>query len=285
MRADVQKVQQKRIRSRMTIRNFVRTAILRHLKVIIFACLVITAWTDAPRVRAQLRLNPRIVQLDAAPQDEACLDGFQNRRATFGDWVCVTADVANETSADNQAAASRKNAGVGPAGPDTCLSGFVWRMVTPKDHVCVTPVVRTAVTQDNRANASRKKKPWCDQYAQQVMLKVIDAAKSGCKLTNVSLWSESQIEHFKFCMQNPQSTSRQADQTRDDELKTCKAGVAKPTTASAASQPEENVEGGNAGRMPRNCDDGSVIEQIRCRWFTSSNPDSNSTSPKSTTGK
>lgn len=161
-----------------------------------------------------------------ASQDEACLDGSVHRRATSNDWVCVAAGVAGQAQVDNQAAASRRNPGGGPYGPDTCKSGFVWRGVTPTDHVCVTPDVRDAVQRDNSASASRKKKPWCDQYARQAMAIVVEGAKQACTPSDASLWSQNQTDHYAFCMQNPQTASGQAGQTRDGDLKACKEAIA-----------------------------------------------------------
>lgn len=84
-----------------------------------------------------------------------CLVGWVWREARPGDQVCVTGAVRAQTRADNAAAASRRQPGGGPYGPDTCRQGFVWREAYPGDHVCVTGATRAQAAADNAAAASR----------------------------------------------------------------------------------------------------------------------------------
>lgn len=202
-------------------------------------CAFVAGSAMAPELSAQT--PPKKVRMlgkrTPPPLDEACLDGFSHRLSTSSDWVCVSADTATRTRADNDAAASRRNPGGGAYGPDTCRTGFVWRGVTPNDHVCVTPDVRDGVVRDNSANASRKKKPWCEQYARQVMVSVVEAAKGACAQSNASLWSTNQSEHYTTCMGSPQTASNQANQARDSELKSCK--TAAQTKAKAEQEAAE----------------------------------------------
>ena len=65
------------------------------------------------------------------------------------DVVCVTPDVRAQANEDNALAASRRNPGGGPFGPDTCRSGYVWREAVADDHVCVTPATRSQARNDN----------------------------------------------------------------------------------------------------------------------------------------
>ena len=81
-----------------------------------------------------------------------CAQGFVWREASSIDRVCVVPATRTQAAADNAAAASRKQPGGGPYGPDTCKQGFVWREAFPNDHVCVIPATRAQVAADN-ANA------------------------------------------------------------------------------------------------------------------------------------
>jgi hypothetical protein len=85
-----------------------------------------------------------------------CLQGFVWREATPDDKVCVPPDVRTRTRNENAQAASRRQPGGGPFGPDTCRQGFVWREAVPNDHVCVTPDIRTQARADNAQAGARR---------------------------------------------------------------------------------------------------------------------------------
>jgi hypothetical protein len=87
---------------------------------------------------------------------DRCLQGFVWREASPSDHVCVTPAVRSETRDENAQAASRREPGGGPFGPDTCRQGFVWREAFPNDHVCVPPASRSRAAADNAAAASRR---------------------------------------------------------------------------------------------------------------------------------
>lgn len=78
------------------------------------------------------------------------------REAYPNDHVCVTPATRTQAASDNAAAASRRQPGGGPFGPDTCKQGYVWREAIPTDHVCVTPTIRTQTKADNDQAATRK---------------------------------------------------------------------------------------------------------------------------------
>jgi hypothetical protein len=86
---------------------------------------------------------------------QRCLQGFVWREANAQDHVCVPPAERTDTRAENQLAASRRQPGGGPFGPDTCRQGFVWREAFPGDHVCVPPASRTRATSSNAAGPSR----------------------------------------------------------------------------------------------------------------------------------
>ncbi len=111
-----------------------------------------------------IQVNPRSAaigpnQAQVTVQSEyasRCLIGYVWREAFSGDKVCVAVATRAQARTDNAAAASRRNPGGGPYGPDTCRQGYVWREVIPSDHVCVTPAVRTQAQQDNSQATNRR---------------------------------------------------------------------------------------------------------------------------------
>ena len=84
-----------------------------------------------------------------------CLQGWVWREASPADHVCVTGATRTQAAQDNAQAASRRNPGGGPFGPDTCKQGFVWREAFPNDHVCVTGQIRSQAADDNSHAAER----------------------------------------------------------------------------------------------------------------------------------
>lgn len=91
----------------------------------------------------------------AAPAQPACRSGYVWREAFPGDAVCVSPQARDQAQRDNALAASRRQPGGGPHGPNTCRQGYVWRAARENDLVCVTPTVRDQVIADNAAAASR----------------------------------------------------------------------------------------------------------------------------------
>ncbi len=87
---------------------------------------------------------------------DACASGFVWREAVAGDHVCVTPFERKAAATENALAASRRNPGGGPYGPNTCLSGYVWRVVVSSDLVCVTPAERSAAAAQNSLGPSRR---------------------------------------------------------------------------------------------------------------------------------
>lgn len=87
---------------------------------------------------------------------DRCVQGYVWREANSTDHTCVVPSTRAETRNENTLAASRRQSGGGPYGPDTCKQGFVWRDTGPSDHVCVTPASRSRANQDNAAAAARR---------------------------------------------------------------------------------------------------------------------------------
>jgi hypothetical protein len=86
---------------------------------------------------------------------DRCLQGFVWREAQPSDHVCVPVAERTDTRNENALAASRRQPGGGPFGPDTCRQGFVWREAFSGDHVCVPPASRTRASSSNAAAAQR----------------------------------------------------------------------------------------------------------------------------------
>jgi len=84
-----------------------------------------------------------------------CLQGYVWRKAYSGDFVCVTPANRTQAAADNAAALSRVQSGVGAYGAYTCVQGYVWRQVVPDDYTCVTPAVRSQAWYDNSQAGNR----------------------------------------------------------------------------------------------------------------------------------
>jgi hypothetical protein len=85
---------------------------------------------------------------------DRCQPGYVWRLAVPSDHVCVTIEVQNQVTVDNQLAPSRvKNSG--PFGADTCLDGFVWREAVPGDHICVTVETRRLAAEENNLGPTR----------------------------------------------------------------------------------------------------------------------------------
>jgi hypothetical protein len=95
----------------------------------------------------------------AAPQPDACIEGYVWREAYPDDHVCVTPATREQAAIDNRLAATRRQVQGGGYGPDTCQAGFVWREARPDDHVCVTPAVREQTARDNRLAHTRLSTP------------------------------------------------------------------------------------------------------------------------------
>jgi hypothetical protein len=86
---------------------------------------------------------------------QRCLVGFVWREAGPSDRVCVPPPERTDTRNENALAASRRQPGGGPFGPDTCIQGFVWREAYAADHVCVPVASRTRAAASNAAASSR----------------------------------------------------------------------------------------------------------------------------------
>ena len=80
-----------------------------------------------------------------------CRDGFEPRRATESDTVCVTPDEKEAVLRQNQAHQDEHR----DRGDGYCVDGFVWREATSEDHICVTPAERTEAAQQNAQNSER----------------------------------------------------------------------------------------------------------------------------------
>lgn len=94
----------------------------------------------------------------AAPDPDACIEGYVWREAVPDDHVCVTPAVRADVIADNRMADTRRETRHGKR-PDTCKPGFVWREATPDDRVCVTLDTREQTARDNRDAATRRLLP------------------------------------------------------------------------------------------------------------------------------
>jgi hypothetical protein len=92
----------------------------------------------------------------AATVQNGCIANFLPRAALPGDNVCVDSDTRVKTLQENREAASHREPGGGPYGPDTCRQGFVWREAGPQDHVCVTPDRRRQANYDNAVGVYRR---------------------------------------------------------------------------------------------------------------------------------
>ncbi|WP_425147277.1 hypothetical protein [Deinococcus sp.] len=101
--------------------------------------------------------NTATVTISSSYPDR-CLQGYVWREATASDHVCVTPQVRQQARDDNAQAASRRQPGGGPYGPNTCRQGFVWREAVGGDQVCVTPQTRQAARDDN-AQAGNRNNP------------------------------------------------------------------------------------------------------------------------------
>jgi hypothetical protein len=82
---------------------------------------------------------------------DGCRSGFEPRRATDSDTVCVTSAEKEEVLRQNQAHQDEHR----DRGDGYCVDGFVWREATPEDHICVTTAERTEAAQQNALNSER----------------------------------------------------------------------------------------------------------------------------------
>ena len=82
-----------------------------------------------------------------------CKPGYFWRLADETDYVCVTAQVRDQTRTDNVQAATRRS----PAGD--CKKGFVMRQAFSSDTVCVTAEVQTQAKNDNAQAEARLLRP------------------------------------------------------------------------------------------------------------------------------
>ena len=103
--------------------------------------------TDAANNRATVRIRSNRV--------DRCLQGYVWREANPTDKVCVVPPRRSEVRTENQQAASRRQPGGGPYGPDTCKQGSVWREAFTGDHVCVPVASRTKARQENESASDR----------------------------------------------------------------------------------------------------------------------------------
>ncbi|TCC54363.1 hypothetical protein E0H73_38565 [Kribbella pittospori] len=86
-----------------------------------------------------------------AGSSNGCRDGFEPRRATADDNVCVTSVEHEQALQQNQAHQDEHR----DRGDGSCVEGFVWREATSVDHICVTPTERDEAAQQNAKSSER----------------------------------------------------------------------------------------------------------------------------------
>ena len=105
-------------------------------------------------VTVALPNGSRVVALvgqGVAGSSNGCRDGFEPRRATADDNVCVTSAEHEQAMQQNQAHQDEHR----DRGDGYCVDGFVWREATSTDHICVTPAERDEAAQQNAMNSER----------------------------------------------------------------------------------------------------------------------------------